>query len=137
MVNVLKIDREKKAIVMDRAFVKASAVVGSEEYNMLQTARRDYPTYTVVRRTIKKNPNKECYRGLTYGYMENYIRTHGAERMGEYQELRLIAECHSIRYPTIKKWFLEAFPEIMEFGITDNEKKEENALRVTNIEKAA
>ncbi len=121
---------------MDRAFAKASVIVGSEDYNMLQTARRDYPTYTVVRRRIKRNPNKECYKGLTYQYMENYIRTHHEERMEEFQELRLISECHSIRYPTIKKWFLETFPEIAEFGISERE-KEENDPCVTSISNAS
>lgn len=137
MANVLRIDRDNNTIIMDRAFAKASAIVGSEEYNMLQTARRDYPTYTVVRRKIKRNPNKECYRGLTYEYMEKYIRTHCQERLPEYMEMRLISECHSVRYPTIKKWFLKAFPEIVEFGISEGEKKEETPGRITNIEKAA
>ena len=134
MTNVLKINRRNNTIVMDRAFAKASEVVGSEEYNMLQTARRDYPTYNVVRRTIKKNPNKECYRGLTYGYMENYIMSHCGEKMAEYQELRLIAKCHSIRYPSIKKWFLESFPEVAEFGISEGAQEEKNII---NMEEAA
>lgn len=137
MAKVLKIDRNNNTIVMDRAFAKASEIVGSEEYNMLQTARRDYPTFTVVRRKIKRNPNKECYRGLTYEYMENYIKTHCEEKLEEYMEMRLISECHSVRYPTIKKWFLGAFPEVAEFGITENEKKEEKVLSLTNLEKAA
>ena len=137
MANVLKIDRENSRIVMDRAFAKASEIVGSEEYNMLQTARRDYPTYSVVRRKIKRNPNKECYKGLTYEYMENYIMTQCKERLEEYMEMRLISECHSVRYPTIKKWFLCAFPEVAEFGITENERKEETIISLTNIEKAA
>ena len=52
-------------------------------------------------------------------------------------EMRLISECHSVRYPTIKKWFLCAFPEVAEFGITESEKKEENIVHITDIEKAA
>ncbi len=94
MANVLKINRNNNTIVMDRAFAKASEIVGSEEYNMLQTARRDYPTFTVVRRKIKQNPNKECYRGLTYKYMENYIKTHCEEKLEEYMDMQRISECH-------------------------------------------
>ncbi len=135
MTNTLKINRDDNTIVMDRAFAKASMIVGSVEYNMLQTARRDYPTYTVVRRRIKRNPNKECYKGLTYEYMEEYIRTHCKERLEEYKEMRLISECHSIRYPTIKKWFLNTFPEIADFGIPESEDRIDRIIHVDNIEK--
>jgi hypothetical protein len=35
--------------------------------------------------------------------------------MEMYQEMRLRALCHSIRYAHIKKWFLEIYPEIDDF----------------------
>lgn len=86
--------------------------------------RADYPTFTVSTRTCKPNPEKESYKGLTYEYMEHYILTHESkdtvlEVLDEYNELRLIAECHSKsrRYPVIKRWFLAKYPEIAEFGL--------------------
>lgn len=57
----------------NRTFAKAASFVGSNEYNLLQDARRDYPTYQVTLRSIKKKEDKESYRGLTYQYMENYL----------------------------------------------------------------
>ena len=114
---------------MDRAFAKASEIVGSAAYNMLQTARRDYPTYSVVQRTIKRNPNKESYKGLTYEYMENYIMSHCAEKLAEYREMRLLSECHSVRYPKIKEWFLAKFPEVAKYGV-----KIENTLSISEVE---
>lgn len=121
MKNYVKIDYANRQIVMDRTFAKNSKIVGSEEYNLLQTARRDYEGFCVTTRTIKSNGNKECYHGLTYGYMERYILSHenAEERMKEYKELRLISECHSKRYPVIKKWFLAQYPEIVQFGMPD------------------
>ena len=126
MKNILKVDSVNKLLVMDRTFAKASEIVGSEEYIMLQNARRDYPTYTVKRKQIKRNANKECYRGLTYKYIESYIESHAdaAARRLEYDELRLLAECHSIRYPTIKAWFLAAYPEVAQFGMISKEIQE-------------
>ncbi|MBE6913518.1 MAG: hypothetical protein E7472_01085 [Ruminococcaceae bacterium] len=125
MKNTLKINHIDRTITMDRTFAKNAENTRSEEYAHLQSVRRDYPTYTVVRRQIKKNPNKESWKGLTYEYMENYISTHeeGEARIAvlkEFAEKRLISECHSEchRYPTIKKWFLEKYPEIAEFGMT-------------------
>ena len=118
MKNILRVDTANARLVMDRTFAKNATVVGSPEYTMLQAARRDYPTFTVMQRQIQRNSNKECYRGLTYSYMENYIRLHpnAEQRYKEYAELRLQALCHSIRYPTIKKWFLEKYPQINDFA---------------------
>lgn len=123
MTNFAKVDHANRRIVMDRTFAKNAEYVGSPEYNKLQLCRRDYPEYTVVRRTIKKNSRQERYGGLTYSYMEDYIRTHETEETGpvvlaEYWEMRLTAEGHSraFRYPTIKQWFLERYPEYAQFG---------------------
>lgn len=124
MKNILKVDFQKKSIIMDRTFAKNCADTRSEEYAHLQRVRQDYPTFTVKTRSCKPNPEKESYKGLTYAYMEHYIITHESkdtvlEVLDEYNELRLIAECHSKsrRYPVIKRWFLAKYPEITEFGL--------------------
>ena len=76
MKNTLRFDHDARCIVMDRTFYKNSSNIRFEEYAMLQRARQDYPTYTPVIKRIKRNPNKETYKGLTYAYMERYIETH-------------------------------------------------------------
>lgn len=123
MKNTLRVNSNARVLVMDRTFAKYAANVRNEEYAILQQARQDYPTYAVVTRRIKRNPNRETYAGLTYQYMENYILSHeGADTvdvvMAEYRELRLISECHckARRYPAIKSWFLKKYPEIEKFG---------------------
>lgn len=127
MTNYLRVDTVNRQLVMDKAFAKNASIVGSREYEMLQQARNDYKDFTVIKRTIKKNPNKESYKGLTYDYMEDYIRTHEnaenvKEMLNEFREMRLISQCHSkaFRYPIIKKWFLEQYPEIEEYGMNYN-----------------
>lgn len=124
MTNFAKIDHPNKRIVMDRAFAKNSLIVGSPEYNQLQACRKDYPDYTVVRREIRRNPNQERYKGLTYRYMEDYIMTHESRDtvkavLDEFNEMLLISKGHSraFRYPTIKSWFLDRYPEFAEFGM--------------------
>ena len=76
MTNFLRLDSENRRLIMDKTFAKNAQIVGSTEYDMLQRARSDYATYSVVTRQIKRNPNKESYRGLTYQYMVDYIMTH-------------------------------------------------------------
>lgn len=127
MKNTLKLNHTERTIVMDRTFAKYAANTMSTEYAHLQQVRQDYPLYAVVQRRIKTNPGKECYRGLTYRYMEDYISSHGStEDRHTYDEMKLISECHSKahRYPVMKNWFLERFPEIKQFGMP----KEENAV---------
>ena len=121
MKNDLRIDFTKNEIIMSRSFEKSASIARSQEYRRLQAVRLDYPTFAVVRRSIKKAPSKVTYAGLTYAYMEAYIAGHDQDGTIKkvYDELRLIGACHKVSYPTIKKWFLETYPEIVEFGIDD------------------
>ena len=133
MKNTLKINHENKTIIMDRTFAKFAENTRSEEYAHLQQVRRDYPNYSVGMRKIKRNPNKERYEGLTYDYMKRYIirnvdeMTKRVEILHELDEMIFISECHSRgkRYPTIKKWFLDMFPKIKEFGLPKEDIKKD------------
>ncbi len=122
--NTIRIDHATKRIIMGSLFYKNSLDPRNEEYTILQKAREDYPNYTPVQRKIKKNPAKKTYSGLTYAYMEDYILTHESPEtveavFAEFNEMVLISQCHSqaFRYPTIKKWFLNKYPEILKFGL--------------------
>lgn len=118
---------EENVIEINKVFAKMAENPFSEEYAVLQNLRKDYPVYKVHTREIKKNPNKECFKGLTYDYMEDYIRTHSdTATLDEFNEKRLISACHSkaFRYPVIKKWFLEKFPEVANFGVAPAEETE-------------
>lgn len=119
----IRVDNESQKIIMGSAFAKKAAVYGSKEYQMLQECRRDNDGFTVITRSIKKNPGKESYKGLTYQFMEEYIAAHenADVNMATYYELRLRAKCHSIRFPRIKKWFLETYPDVDSFQINNEE----------------
>ena len=41
----------------------------------------------------------------------------------ELEEMILISKCHSMgyRYPTIKAWFLDKYPEIAAFGMNEEQ----------------
>lgn len=132
MTNILKLDHSNSNIVMDRTFAKKAEIVGSREYLLLQDCRRDYPFYTVIRRTINKKPDQEHYRGLTYEYMENYINSHEnkEENLKTFSEMINISKCHSAckRYPVIKQWFLATYPDIAEFGKKKEKENAENSV---------
>lgn len=79
MKNYMKLDHQNRKIIMDRTFANKAEFVGSEEYNLLQQCRRDYPSYIVTRKSINKKADQEHYRGLTYDYMRNYINKYDTE----------------------------------------------------------
>lgn len=118
MKGTIRVDHINKNIMISKTFAKASMIIDSEEYKTLLSVKSAYAEYSIIQREIRKNPQKESYRGLTYAYMEHYILTHdkSGEMMNIYEELRLRALCHSIRYAHIKKWFLEVYPEIDDFS---------------------
>ena len=47
------------------------------------------------------------------------------KEMAEYEELLLLSECHSRsrRYPAIKRWFLEMYPEVVSYGSAEERPK--------------
>ena len=111
-------------IEMNTTFAKMTQNPLSDEYALLQKTRMENPTFTVRRRQIKANPKKDTYKGLTYEYMEHYIGTHEPddqvdEVLAHFEELKLISQCHGkrLRYPTIKKWFLNRYPDVAQFGM--------------------
>ena len=134
----IRINREKNEVVMTRRVSQKADDPRTQEFRILQEVKATYPDIIVRNHTIKKNPNKECYRGLTYEYMREYISTHENAItvntvLAELDEMILISKCHSkgFRYPTIKKWFLEKYPNIEKFG--KEEKEEDNQIKLDLI----
>ena len=132
MKNTLKVNHKDRTIVMDKTFAKFALDTRTDEYKHLQEVRKDYPNYAVVRREISRNTNKKTYHGLTYKYMEDYIKSHGTKEeskynLDEFNEKVLISKCHgkAFRYPIIKQWFLDKYPDIRDFGIPKEEPSEE------------
>ena len=117
MQGKLRVDDGKKKLIMDRRFDAARKIVGSKEYYLLQMAKNDHPEYDVVLKHIKKNPEKQVYKNLTYDYMREYIsrHPHADERSKELEEMILRAKCHLAKYSNVKSWFLGAYPDINDF----------------------
>ena len=120
----MKVFYAEGIIEMNTTFAKMIQNPLSDEYALLQKTRMENPSFTVRRRQIKTNPKKDTYKGLTYEYMEHYISTHEPEDKVEevlayFEELKLISQCHGkrLRYPTIKKWFLNRYPDVAQFGM--------------------
>ena len=127
----IKFNHAEEKIIINRIFSIKANTFGTEEYAKLNQARKDYPSYSVeVRAPIKKNSSKEAFKGLDYTFMERYMKIQKvSERVWEdYQHTRLMTECHSRRFPIVKQWFLDTFPEVRDWGRV---KKEVDAAAAT------
>ena len=123
MTGAIRINHLNKEILISKSFSKAAMNPNSTEYQDLKEVMCAHPDYRVAQRNIKKKENKKTFAGLTYEYMEEYILTHGTKEIrkanyAEFNQMILISKCHgkAYRYPVIKRWFLEKYPEIAEFG---------------------
>lgn len=117
MTNSIVINDKNSTIEITKKFAAAAKIFGSQEYEMLQTARSHYPNYYVKVRSAARKADH--FKGLTFDYMEKYIKNHKEELLsdfytlcgktdkGEEQEFAATAT-----YGEIKKWFLNQFPEL-------------------------
>ena len=149
--TTLNVNIENQTIEMTKAFAKKASKYGSDEYKLLQEARKENPECKVVvgvRKNTKKSANKSVYSKLTYSFMRQYIESHDDEKksiMTEFLELRaktakaeeMLAEAES--FQTIKKWFLKKFPVFEEYQKTrkanvNKINKTENPTEVVSID---
>ena len=133
------LDHARKMIIMSRTFAKKAEDPRSNEYAILKQLREDNFGYAVIRKEIRKNPHSEHYKGLTYDYMRTYITNHEPEATrqtmsDELEHMIEISKCHSIRYATIKKWFLVKYPDVAGFGNeVESRSEEDNQNNVTPL----
>ena len=113
------INQNKRRIEMSEAEAKMASKYNSDEYNELVSIKRDFPYLTIF---VVKNKFKrtDSLKGLTFKYMETYIEKNGTSEQAESFKLLRGADDglghFSPSYGTVKKWFLEQFPEILEYS---------------------
>ena len=110
-----------KKIEMTKTEAVKAGKIGSEKYEELNTLMNRFPTFEI---SIVKTSTKSVDRlkGLTYEYMEKYIKSHKAELLPEFYELCGKDENGKkkdfglkLSYGEVRMWFLEQFPEIEAF----------------------
>ncbi len=117
MTKALVINDKNRTIEMTKKFAAAAKFYNTTEYDKLQAVRRDYPNYSVQIKTVSKKADH--FKGLTFNYMENYIKKHNMELLSDFYTLCGKTEegeeqefAATATYGEIKKWFLKQFPEL-------------------------
>lgn len=137
------VEYDRNVIIMTKKFAKKAEDPKNKEYAELHKIMSENPSLRIETHTIKTNPNKEAYKGLTYDYMRDYIKSHVAKAevekaLAELEDMIFLSKCHTIRYPKVKKWFLNEYPEVVEFGTEKvEETKDTNIISLEGNNEAA
>lgn len=128
----------KMTIELTKTEAKAAGILNTTEYSELMSLKASYPTFQIV---IVKTATKKTdhFKGLTYAYMETYIKAHNKELLAEFftlcgkdakgDKVELAARA---TYGEIKMWFLTQFPDIEAMA-----KNIENIMKETRKTRAA
>ena len=119
--NAIRVNRTTRTIEVSKSFDKAASRFGTREYEAMQQVRKDYPSFTIVVKTVRTKADH--FKGLTYDFMEKYIASHddADKRLAEFNDLRgksdeaLLFGAEALSYGEIKAWFFKNYPEIEAF----------------------
>lgn len=103
--NSININYRNHTIEITKNFEKKARMFGTEEYNELCNARKEFPTY---RLSIKANKSSNTFKGMDYDFMSDYIKKHDNEEkthLAEFEKLRK----NKLSYGEIKQWFVETY----------------------------
>ena len=132
MTNI-RIIGKNRTIEVTKTFAKEASKYGTREYRELQEVRKDYPNFKVITRSVGKN--KDGFKGLTFNYMEKYIKENreievedGKKEVvkkdvlvefygkcGKDENGKKVDFLKADSYGEIKKWFLETYPIFKEY----------------------
>ena len=127
------INRAKRTIEITKKFDNASKRYGTDEYDILQNIRREYPNFKIT--VIKRNTRKDIYKGLTPKKIKEFIIRHDDEEKsmmkafedfnGKFDDELSAGSKMSIK--KIREWFLEQYPEVKAYYDSLKEKSEKSA----------
>ena len=113
----IKLNYRKHTIEITKAFEKKAATYNSEEYRMLSKVRRENPDFRVVIVAGSKG-RADTYKGLTYDYMEKYMKMkedkEGLETLSQIRKQKddELSFEKTQSFLKTRKWFLEKYPEL-------------------------
>ena len=120
MANI-SINFTKKALEISKDFSKKASIFGSEAYNELKAAKKDFPTFRV---SVKQAPKRKLEDRISMNDITMYVKEKSGEKseeMNTLKELRgksikdaggILKAEESAKFVEIKKWFFATYPEV-------------------------
>ncbi len=128
MKNEMIIDKASKTLTVTKDFMMKAGQFGTPEFEKALEAKQNFPGFTLVVRTIKRNSEKWTYGKLTYDRMEDFIQNHEKDvetreaKLKEFELVKAWAKTQKAAYAKVKEWFLNEYKE--EFRKQEQEAKE-------------
>lgn len=127
MKNEMIIDKANKTLTVTKDFMMKAGQFGTPEFEKALEAKQNFPGFTLVVRTIKRNSEKWTYGKLTYDRMEDFIQNHEKDvetreaKLKEFELVKAWAKTQKAAYAKVKEWFLNEYK--------DDFKKEQEAQK--------
>lgn len=136
--NTIKIMDNNEAQV-SKTFAKNARIYGTEEYRIWREFKAENSEYVMVVKTIKKNPDKETNKNLTYENMRLYIsvQDNAEALLAEFERELIISKIQTNPYRAVLAWFLQEFKDYDSYKkfFKDLEKQKGSETKDVNIEK--
>lgn len=100
------IDHENNKIVVSKEFLRKAGKVGSPEYKELLAAKKDFNTYTLETRTVKKGKSEKPH--IDYKQMKEYIGhfEDAKNRLEVFERVKVVSHIQRNPYNYVRDWFL-------------------------------
>jgi hypothetical protein len=120
MTNI-SINYTKKALEISKDFSKKASIFGSEAYNELKAAKKDFPTFRV---SVKQAPKRKLEDRISMNDITMYVKEKSGENSKEMNTLKdlrgksikdaggILKAEESANFIKIKQWFFDTYPEI-------------------------
>ena len=142
MMKNIRIERDTNgkvvAGIVSKTFLKRADIFGTDEYDAVQKFYEVHQNVIIKVKTIKKNPDKETYKNLTYDNMKEYILTvdNSEKLLKDFETEKKRANVQTNPYRHVLAWFLENFKGYDNYKkfFEEKEKQRQEKLSVPNIE---
>lgn len=125
MKNEMIINKEKRTLTVSKDFMMKAGQFGTPEFEKALEAKQNFPGYTLVVRTIKRNSEKWTYGKLTYDEMEKFIAGHETDeevrkaKLEEFALMKKWAKTQRAAYAKMKQWFLDQYKDAFQKAQTE------------------
>ena len=133
------INYEDNTITLTKAFAKQAQNPATKEFRELAKLHKNFPEFTITKRTAKVNYDKEVHSGLSIPWMTNYIKTYIKDEaaVAEFEEVKAFYRGMSGYYGRVKGWFLNKYPNYKEIDFAEVAASKSAATQAEAVQEAA
>ena len=110
----------------------------TKEFRELAKLHKNFPEFTITKRTAKVNDDKEVHSGLSIPWMTNYIKTYIKDEaaVAEFEEVKAFYRGMSGYYGRVKGWFLNKYPNYKEIDFAEVAASKSAATQAEAVQEA-